>query len=89
MICEISYDLIEPGKDYEDIIKTIKSMGSWCHVLKSTWLVDTALTIDQINKLIETHTDKTDAYWITDLTSTTYWVKASAEVRNWIKEHVG
>lgn len=89
MICEISYDLIAPGKDYDSVIDTIKSLGSWCHALKSTWLVDTELTLGQVHDKIKSHTDITDAYWIVDVTNSDYWVKGNSEIRKWIKEHLG
>lgn len=39
-VYEISYDLHEPGQDYEEIHEAIKSLGPTFDALESTWLVD-------------------------------------------------
>lgn len=35
----IEYDLNRPGQNYPELIDSIKSIGAWCHHLKSAWLV--------------------------------------------------
>ena len=40
MIYIVSYDLIEPGQKYEDLIKLIKQDGKWARLGDSAYLVD-------------------------------------------------
>lgn len=36
----VSYDLQDPGQDYDDVHSTIESLGASFHALESTWFVD-------------------------------------------------
>lgn len=56
----ISYDLNRPGQDYQDLIAAIKAYGNWAHVLKSTWLIRTTQTADQVSTDLRKHMDPND-----------------------------
>lgn len=52
MILSVAYDLHNPGRDYDDVIKTIKTAASWCHPQESVWFIDTSLSpSDWVDKL--------------------------------------
>ena len=68
MIYAINYDLHRPGQNYDELFKTIKSLGAWWHYLGSTWLVDTSLTASQIWNRLQPHTDKNDTFFIAGVT---------------------
>ena len=36
MVYSITYDLNKNGQNYDDLYKTIKSLGEYCHYLDST-----------------------------------------------------
>lgn len=38
----ITYDLHQPGQDYDDLYETIKDYGWWWHHQDSIWLVNTS-----------------------------------------------
>ena len=44
MILSVTYDLHNPGRDYDNVIKTIKAAPSWCHPQGSVWFIDTSLS---------------------------------------------
>jgi hypothetical protein len=52
MVFIIAYDLLTPNDtpaDYERVIGAIKnSFGTWCHLQKSVWMVESALTAAEI-----------------------------------------
>lgn len=60
MIYAISYDLNQPGQNYDELHEAIKSCGPWWHYLDSTWLVDTNLTAQAVWNKLSPHTDKND-----------------------------
>lgn len=35
----ISYDLKQPGRNYDDLYEAIKTLGDWWHCLESVWIV--------------------------------------------------
>lgn len=91
MILSISYDLHNPGRDYEDVISTIKSAPSYTHPQGSVWLIDTALSpSDWIDKL-KAAGDPNDEYLVTRLahnwasynmdSSSAAWLKSPS--RSW------
>lgn len=44
MVYLITYDLNNHDRDYPRMTEVIKSLGEYCHALKSVWLVDTDLS---------------------------------------------
>jgi alpha-L-fucosidase len=41
MLLQISYDIRDRDRDYEDLHDAIRQQGRWWHYLKSTWIVET------------------------------------------------
>lgn len=41
MLLQISYDLKDRDRDYDDLYDKIKRLGRWWHYLKSTWVIET------------------------------------------------
>ena len=62
MVCMITYDLNTPGKDYDNIIKTIKdcSTGVWCTFWKSSYLIKTNKSVDDIQSELKPFLDSND-----------------------------
>lgn len=58
----ITYDLNNPGQRYDQVIQAIKdsSNGSWCTFWKSSYLIASSLTANQIVDNIKDHLDKGD-----------------------------
>lgn len=63
MVCFITYDLNSEGQKYEDVIKAIKeaSTGAWCTYWKSSYLIKTNLTVQQVSSRITPHLDSNDS----------------------------
>lgn len=63
MVCFITYDLKKEGQDYTDVIKAIKdaSTGAWCSYWKSSYLIKTNLTVQQVSDKITPHLDSNDS----------------------------
>ncbi|WP_035795166.1 hypothetical protein [Clostridium akagii] len=62
MVYMITYDLNDPGQKYEDVIKAIKdsSTGDWCSYWKSSYLIKSNLTVNQVSDKITQYLDKND-----------------------------
>jgi hypothetical protein len=48
MVVFIAHDLHEPDRDYSAVIEYIKSLGSWCHLEESVWLIDSMSSPESI-----------------------------------------
>jgi hypothetical protein len=65
----ISYDLHEPGKNYDKVIAAVKSLGSWAKIHYSFWYVKTSLTADQARDAIVRALDANDSVYVVDATN--------------------
>lgn len=61
MVYMITYDLNSQGQNYDDVIKAIKdSSRSWCSYWKSSYLIKSDLSSNQISDKISPHLDSND-----------------------------
>ena len=51
----ITYDLKAKNKSYEPLFSAIKATGEWWHYLRSTWLVYTEQTVQQVADSLNQH----------------------------------
>lgn len=65
----ISYDLREPGRNYEKVSNCIKSLGSWAKIHKSFWYVKSPLTADEAVAKIKAVLDANDLVYVVDASS--------------------
>ena len=59
-VYNVSYDLDKPGQNYDGLIAELKKSPKWWHYLKSTWLVLTDESADQLWNRLGRHLDRTD-----------------------------
>lgn len=86
MFYEISYDLITPGKDYNGLYDAIKSLGPWAHALKSSWLVQTNLSANDIYDKLSRSLDKNDYIFIVEIKLCNSSWYLNKEVANWLEK---
>jgi hypothetical protein len=86
----VSYDLRGPGQDYSGLIKELKRKPPWWHHLKSTWIVSTDETPDQLYERLKEHLDKNDRILIIEITeSASRQGLLSKRAWDWIRNTVG
>ncbi|GAA2571909.1 SinR family protein [Pseudonocardia hydrocarbonoxydans] len=84
----ISYDLNSPGQKYDELIKHIKSYGTWCHVLDSTWAVVTTRTASGVRDECLKHIDTSDDLHVVNITGQgSAWYGLSPQISAWLKKH--
>jgi hypothetical protein len=86
----ISYDLNRMGKNYDDVISYITSLGPWARPLRSQWLVKTDLsTLDIIHGLRQHGADSDDYLLVMDVTKReAAWANLTKDVATWIKTNL-
>ena len=87
MVFLISYDLRQPGRDYADLHKAIKSFATWAKPLESVWLVDTYLSAKDIYARLSPYLDQNDLIFITPIGRGSYGV-IPREVWTWLANRV-
>lgn len=64
----ITYDLNSKGQNYDKVIKAIKDSSlSWCTFWKSSYLIKSSLTANQVSDKITPHLDSNDRLIIVEV----------------------
>jgi hypothetical protein len=88
MILIITYDLKTPGRKYSPLYETIKAQGRWWHYLKSTWLIDTQKTPEQVAEAINPYLGEDDNLLVAEM-GTNYQGWLPSKAWDWIRRHEG
>jgi len=64
-----SYDLKNPGQNYDRVIAAIKGLGSWAKVQYSMWYVSTSYTAKQAADIVRQAQDANDTLIAVDATN--------------------
>ena len=86
MVYALSYDLVQPGRDYTKLFEAIKAIGSWCHPLESFWLVDTLATAKQVADAVIGHMDSNDKVFVIRTHRAAAWQGINPACADWIND---
>lgn len=85
----ITYDLKKSGQDYENVIKTIKDSSIyWCSYWKSSYLIKSNLTAQQITDNISTYLDGNDTLIVVEAKDTNYQGWLNKEQWKFIQDNI-
>jgi hypothetical protein len=83
----ISYDLKNPGRDYEKVISAVKQMGNWAKIQYSYWYVDSHMSAEQARAYLVKFIDSNDTIYIVDATNNNAaWHNISDEAGIYIRD---
>lgn len=86
MIHVITYDLHNPGRDYEAVAAYIKAQAtSWAHPQGSVWLVDSAAGPAAWRDGLASVTDENDEFFVSRLAHNWASTNMDADVAAWLK----
>jgi len=85
----IGYDLNSPRDedDYTELIKAIKELGAWCHILDSTWLVRSEMSSKGIRDSLQNYLDSGDELFVVKVTDEWASVGLSKVILDWLHSH--
>lgn len=81
----ITYDLSTPGRNYELLLKKIKSHANWARLGGSSYIILSEHSAVEIRDFLVTVLDSNDKIFIGKLSNEAAWHGLSDEVSNWIK----
>lgn len=85
MVYLVSYDLKKPDRNYDDLIKEIKSFGTWWHQTGSVWVIVTSKTTAEVRDYLMRFIDSNDRLFVVQIMKNWAAVGFSAEEYNWMK----
>ena len=83
----ISYDLTNPGRNYEPLIKRIKELGPWARLGGSAYLVLTQYTVVQVRDYLWHVMDKSDKIYVGISLPPSAWAGMPNDVSEWIRNN--
>lgn len=83
----ISYDLRNPGRNYDKLYEAIKAYGTWAHINESLWAVVTSQTAVQVRDNLLQHIDSNDRIFIIKSGTEAAWRNAICKTE-WLKENL-
>ena len=85
----ISYDLMTPGQDYDELHDAIKSEGTWWHHLQSTWFVVSQKTSADLRSKLNSHIDSNDKIIVVNVTGDGWAAMGfPQEAYDWLKANM-
>lgn len=88
MVYIISYDLVEPGWRYEDLINRIKQEKVWARLGGSAYLVESGLSAVELRDCFKEVLDGNDKLYVGVVTAPAAWYGLSDQVSAWIKDNL-
>ncbi|MBS4040090.1 MAG: hypothetical protein KGZ81_05775 [Flavobacteriales bacterium] len=84
----ISYDLSNPGQNYEELLKRIKSSYAWARLGGSAYVVITESTAVQIRDNLTPCLDRNDKLFVGTLNAPAAWIGLGDEVSQWLRNNL-
>ena len=81
----VSYDLNQPGQDYDSLIAAIRSYNGYCQALKSQWFICSDKTAKQICEHLVQYIDENDWLIVCELSSN-FRAWLSDEAVKWLEQ---
>ena len=88
MVYQISYDLKSSTADYSSVYEKLSSFGETLPVLKSTWLVSSCFTAEQMTDALCKVVQKGDRFIISRMTANNYNGWHAPSTWTWIRERL-
>lgn len=83
----VTYDLDEPGKDYKDVIKTIKSHDGWARLSESCYAIATSKSPQQVFNQLKPYLDDNDNLYVVTLTKP-FAGYGPKDVNDWLENNL-
>ena len=81
----ISYDLKNPGQNYEKLLKRIKAYPLWARLGGSAYLIGTPATASDIRNYLIQVLDYNDQLFVGSAPAPSAWHGLPEDVSNWIR----
>lgn len=85
----VTYDLSNPGQNYEALLKRIKAYKNWARLGGSSYIimVEPLTTVAQHRDFLAVALDPNDKLYVSALGKDAAWQGLTSEVSNWIREN--
>ena len=85
MVYIVTYDLRDPGADYDGVIKAISQYPRNMRIQKSVWLIVTSNTHIQVRDFLQRFIDGNDRLFVGRLNKGSAWYNLPPGAGDWIR----
>ena len=85
MVYCVSYDLKNPGRDYNSLVEAIKAYGTWWHQTGSVWIIVSQRSSTTVRDELMRHIDQNDKLFVIALKKDWAAVGFNENEYNWMK----
>lgn len=83
----ISYDLANPGQNYESLVKLVKAYQSWARLGGSAYLISTDADPVQVRDNLKKALDSNDKLFVGTAPAPAAWIGMPEAVTKWLHEN--
>jgi len=85
MVYFVAYDLRKPDRNYDDLIKELKSFGTWWHQTGSVWIIVTSKTTVEVRDYLKQFLDSNDKLFVAQISKQWAATGFKTQEYNWLK----
>ena len=86
MIYIVTYDLSQPGQNYDKLLNLIKEEINWARLGGSSYLVESNSTSVELRDKYKTDLDSNDQLYVGAVSRPAAWIGMPDDVTEWIKK---
>lgn len=87
LVLIVSYDLVNPGQNYDRLVRLVKEYPGWARLGGSAYLILTDATPVQVRGHLQQALDLNDKLFVGVAPAPSAWVGLPDDVSNWILEN--
>ncbi|WP_288865428.1 hypothetical protein [uncultured Alistipes sp.] len=82
----ITYDLVQPGQNYESLLRKIKLYPQWARLGGSCYVIFTTQKPVEIRENLTSVLDVNDKLFVGKVSAPAAWFNLGSEVSNWLRD---
>ena len=81
---QVNYDLSEPGRNCDGLLKYLSSFARWTRVLDSMWIIRTTKSEETVRDELMRFVDSNDRVVVLDVTDDSWAANFTSDSTNWM-----
>ncbi len=84
----VTYDLVQPGRNYENLLALIRNFPSWARLGGSAYLILTTENPLAVRDRLARVLDANDKLYVGVVSAPAAWIGLPEDVSNWIRSNL-
>ena len=84
----ITYDLSQPGRNYNALYGRIKSYGTYAQITESTWIIASTQTAAEVRDNLGSTMDNNDKLFVSVVSVPAAWIGLDDSIATWLQQNL-